>query len=179
MINNRTTEKLIAHEMGHAFQDYWCRKKPLRGYRSFFKYQKRFEDPWNELADYRRNHPDLILDDNKWISWYAWFDSEEDFADTFAVVVMKRGNISSFRSRPGVYKKMKCILDAGQKIIRSDFVLKDCNDLGYDYLFGGHKVFKCPILGVTYGIPNIADSYICPCGREVYIDGTKVTHHKD
>ena len=162
-LSRATPERLLAHELGHAFQWHWAserRVKPLKGYGKAFPRNDRFEDPWNDLLDYMDEHPDFEYDRSRFISLYAWSDRDEDFADTFAEVVCRRGRIESYRNRPEVYLKMQAILRAGRKVLRSDAVLRKCNRNGWDYLFGGDLRFKCPNLGTWYGVPLLVDDYI-------------------
>lgn len=174
-----TAEGLLAHEMGHAFQAHWNRNrsvKPLKGYRRAFSSCCRFEDPWNEMDEYLEEHPDEDLDPDKYLNKYAWSDGDEDFAETFAEVVCRRGHISSFRRRTGVYSKMQTILHAGRKILRADSVLRRCNRNGSSYLFGGQEKFRCPETDQQYGVPLVEAEYVCPCGMGVTYDGEYITH---
>jgi hypothetical protein len=174
-----TPESLLAHELGHAFQDHWKGQRrfaPIKGYRQVFDGPVRFTDPWNQLLEYQQQHPNAKYDRQRYLSWYAWSDPEEDFAETFAEVVLRAGRIEAFRRRPGVCRKMRFLLDAGRRILHANPVLRRCNEKGTRYLFGGHEWFVCPDGKGVYGVPLIEGRYVCPCGVAVVYDGTNIEH---
>jgi hypothetical protein len=174
-----TPMSLLAHELGHVFQWRWAPNrgiKPLKGYAWAFPRFRRFEDPWNELIEYQEAHPDADYDRDRFISWYAWSDRDEDFAETFAEVVCRGGQVEAFKDRPALYRKMQAILRAGRRILRSDGVLRMCNARGWDYLFGGQEWIRCPQTEDPIGVPAIAGNYVCPCGRAVTYDGIRTFH---
>lgn len=172
-------EELLAHELGHVFQSYWCRRKspnPLKNYRDVFGKRKRFKDPWNDLIAYCHDNPSFEYDRKEYVSIYAWSDPDEDFAETFSEVILNDGKMGKLQKRPEVYKKIQIILSAGKAILKADPILRQCNKNGYDYLCGGHHKFKCPVYGTNYAVPDIEDSYICTCGSEVTFDGRVIQH---
>lgn len=175
---------LLAHELGHAFQHRWAKDRkvaPLARYRRLFNGRARFRDPWNDLLEYRERRPDFTYDQERYISWYAWSDPDEDFAETFAEVIRLCGDVDRYRPRiqtqkPTVYSKLRTIVDAGQSILQGDAVLRACNDAGARYLFGGQIGLTCPATGQRLGVPDAAGSFVCPCGEPVIHDGHRVKH---
>ena len=183
LVRGVSFEGILYHEIGHAFQFHWKGRHavaPKNACQAIFGRRNWFEDPYNDLTDYLDEHDDARLDKDEFISWYAWSDSEEDFADCFAQVALDNGRIDRFRYRPGVYRKLRFIRDAGRRVLARNPLLRECNRKGYDYLFGGHTRFPCPNnRKFKYGVPWFADSYICPCGAEVVCDGETITHEED
>jgi hypothetical protein len=170
---------LFAHEMGHAFRQYWIRNRtvaPLAGWRRHFGSRSRFDDPWNDLQEFRAEHGDLNLDTDRFLSWYAWADPEEDFCDCFAELILSKGDIAPYRGRPGVYGKLVFIQRAGKTILRHHPILRACNLKGQILLSVGEISFACPAGGHTYGVPDVRGRYVCPCGASVEHDGCWVRH---
>jgi hypothetical protein len=174
-----TAAGLFAHELGHMFRHTWIRNRrvaPLQGYRDVFGSRVRFEDPWDDMLDYLEDHPDLVLDTDQYLNWYAWSDHEEDFCECFAELIMADGDCSAYRDRPGVYQKLRFIQQAGLKVQQADANLRKSTRQGKAYLFAGETAFTCPEAGHRYGVPDVADTYMCPCGAPVIRDGHRITH---
>ena len=128
-----TAAGLFAHELGHVFRHFWIRNRkvaPLSGYSAIFGSRVRFNDPWNDMEDYLAEHPNLALDSDRYLSWYAWSDPEEDFCECFAELVLTGGNLGPYQRFQGVHKKMKFILQAGRKILAQSPTLRRCNRRG-------------------------------------------------
>ena len=177
-----TAPGLFAHELGHIFRHAWIHNRrvaPLRGYREVFDRTSRFDDTehaWNHMIEYREQHPDTELDDDRYLNWNAWANTEEDFCDCFAELVLAEGDCSSYRNRPGIYRKLKFIRQAGRKILVANPLLGSSNRRGMLYLSAGEKKSKCPVEGHIYGVPKRPDTYLCPCGTPVVHDGGRITH---
>jgi hypothetical protein len=174
-----TAAGLFAHELGHVFRHTWIRNRrvaPFQGYREVFGSRVRFGDPWNDMQDYLEDHPDLVLDADQYLNWYAWSDHEEDFCDCFAELIVAGGDCSGYRDRPGVYQKLRFIQQAGSKVRQADANLRRCTRQGEAYLFAGETAFTCPEAGHRYGVPGVAGTYLCPCGAPVIHDGQWITH---
>ena len=174
-----TASGLFAHELGHVFRHFWIRNRnvaPLSGYGTVFGSRIRFGDPWNDMEDYLSEHPNLTLDPDRYLSWYAWSDPEEDFCECFAELVLARGDLRPYRDRHGVYNKMKFIWRAGQKILEHTPILSNCNRRGQTWLSAGEISFKCPVSGQKYGVPDAKGLYLCPCGTAVTHDGHWIIH---
>ena len=176
-----TATGLFAHELGHVFRHFWIRNRkvaPLSGYGAIFGSRIRFDDPWNGMQDYLAEHPNLKLDSDRYLSWYAWSDPEEDFCECFAELVLAGGKLRPYREHRGIYAKMKFILQAGQKILGHTSILRKCNRCGQIWLCAGETSFKCPESGLRYGVPGVKGSYLCPCGTVVEHDGKWITHNE-
>ena len=175
-----TVGLLFAHELGHVFRHRWIHNRrvaPLRGYREVFDRTSRFnDDPWNEMVEYLDEHPGTELDTDRYLNWYAWSDTEEDFCDCFAELVLAEGDCSSYRNRPGIYRKLMFIRQAGRKILGANPLLRSSNRRGMIYLSAGEKKYNCPVEDHTYGVPERPDTYLCPCGTPVVHDGDCITH---
>lgn len=118
-----TAAGLFAHELGHVFRSTWIRNRkvsPLRGCREVFGNRVRFDDPWNDMLDYLQKNPDLELDADRYLTWYAWSDHEEDFCECFAALVLAGGDCSAYRGRHGVYDKLMYIRHAGEMVLAAD-----------------------------------------------------------
>ena len=177
----KTTARLLfAHELGHIFRHTWIRNRrvaPLRGYREVFDRTSRFGDePWNEMIEYLGEYPDTELDTDRYLNWYAWSDPEEDFCECFAELILVGGDCSPYRNRPGVYRKLRFIRQAGQKILGANPLLRSSNRRGAIYLSAGETSFNCPVADHTYGVPERLNTYLCPCGATVVHDGDWITH---
>jgi hypothetical protein len=174
-----TAAGLVTHELGHVFCDAWRRNRkvaPLRGYRRVFNGGQGWMDPYNDMLSYFGEHPDEALDTDNYLNWYAWSDDEEDFCECFLAVVEANGDIEPYRTRPGVYRKMKFILNAGQAILKSTPFLREANRRDMLYLTAGDISHKCPKTKRRYGVPDKSGTYICPCGEETSYDGNRVKH---
>ena len=175
-----TAGLLFAHELGHIFRRKWIRNRrvaPLRGYREVFDRTSRFDDdPWNDMDEYLDQHPDTELDTGRYLNWYAWSNSEEDFCECFAELVLAKGDCSSYQNRPGVYRKLKFIRQAGRKILAANPLLRSSNRRDAGYLSAGETSFNCPGAGHFYGVPDSPNTYLCPCGAPVVHDGDWITH---
>ena len=174
-----TVAGLIAHELGHVFRYTWIRNRkiaPLRGYRAVFGHRARFDDPWNDMVDTLAARPDLSLDTDRYLNWYAWSDHEEDFCECFAALILANGDCRGYRDRPGIHRKLQFIRRAGQQIRRTHPVLRKATREGMPYLSAGDISFTCPEQGHRYGVPDRVGQYACPCGQPVTHDGTWITH---
>jgi hypothetical protein len=123
VIQHCTPENIVAHEIGHAFQEHWKTRRgfaPIRGYLKIFNGVLQFNDPWNQLGDLMASDPGFSYDRSEFLNAYAWSDPDEDFGDAFAEVVTRAGRIHAFRRRPGVYRKMEFIRAAGQRILEAN-----------------------------------------------------------
>lgn len=176
-----TASGLFAHELGHAFRHFWIRNRkvaPLAGYGKVFGRHFRFADPWNDMEDYLAEHPDFELDTDRFLSWYAWSDHEEDFCECFAELVLAGGDLRPYNRHRGIYAKMNFIRRAGQKILVHNSALRDCIQRGQVWLSSGEISFKCPVSGQKYGVPDARGSYLCPCGTAVKHDGQWIIHEQ-
>ncbi len=174
-----TADGLVAHEFGHVFCETWRRNRkiaPLKGYRQVFDGGHGWLDPYNNMLDYLKEHPNQLLDTDNYLNWYAWSDEEEDFCECFMTVILVKGDIESYRCRPGVYRKMRFILNAGRAILRANSILREANRRELLYLTSGDVSRKCPKIKRRYGLPGRPGTYLCPCGETVSYDGTRVKH---
>ncbi|HPA19406.1 MAG TPA: hypothetical protein PLU30_16790 [Verrucomicrobiae bacterium] len=163
------------------FQDWWRRGRapaPIRGRRRVFGGRARFPDPWNDLLEYLEDHPGFSHDRDRHISLYAWSDPDEDFAEVFAEVVMRSGDIAGLRHRPDVHRKARFLVAAGRRILGATPALRRSNRRGMRYAFGGGRKFICPASGDAIGVPLVSGDYLCPCGGVVSCDGARVTHRE-
>ncbi|MGK0256967.1 MAG: hypothetical protein ACI96M_000395 [Candidatus Azotimanducaceae bacterium] len=174
-----TVAGLFAHELGHTFRYAWIRDRsiaPLRGYRDVFRGRARFSDPWNDMLAYLEAHPDFELDTEKYLTWYAWSDPEEDFCETFAELILSDAGFESRRDQGDVYRKLSFIRQAGRKILKATPELRSSIRRDLIYLSAGETSFACPEGGGRYGVPDRQGSYLCPCGCIVEHDGRWITH---
>jgi hypothetical protein len=123
VIQDCTPENIVAHEIGHAFLEYWKHRRgfaPIRGYQKVFNGVLQFNDPWDDLGELMASDSGFTYDRSEFLNAYAWSDPDEDFADVYAEVVTRAGRIPEFRRRPGVYRKMEFLLVAGQRILEAN-----------------------------------------------------------
>ena len=120
---------VIRHEYAHAwhwlepdfFETGWFEKAFGRRYDDGTS--SPFMDWWNSLvcndrfqqayqrARTKRDRARLIEQERakEFVSWYAATQPCEDFAETFMTYLRFRNNLDKFRSRPGVYRKLKVV----------------------------------------------------------------------
>ena len=98
---------VLRHEYGHAL----AHRHPRMVRRSVI-----FWRTYN--GGYDQDYSFFSYHKNLFVSEYAATKPQEDFAETFALYVRKKGDISRYRKRHRVYSKLRFIKDLNKKTIK-------------------------------------------------------------
>ena len=112
-----TLTDVIRHEFGHAWA--WLDSSLFR--KAWFKESFK-RSYWNDIGphtDYYQSVSELSYSEfqsydlsDEYITPYALLAPYEDFAETFMTFLKCKGRIGKYRSKPGVYRKLKAIKKA-------------------------------------------------------------------
>jgi hypothetical protein len=98
-----TLTDIIRHEFAHAW--HWLDRRFVTGpwFRDAFGGSYAI-DEWEDQEDVR--------DPDEYVTDYAMESPKEDFAETFMTFLRNHQSLSRFRSRRGVYRKLRAVKDA-------------------------------------------------------------------